>query len=120
MSLNLSKIRIRGKSGIHGKDDFKTSIFSKDMFSRSQVLTFRVNLSHQLRAGNLTLPSKFFIEKLKSRFLTMRLNLRKSESAENLESTEKMTLRLVSFHKISLVETKFLTFIGLFLMIHFE
>ena len=29
-----------------------------------------------------------------------------SESAENLESTEKMTLRLVSFHKISSLETK--------------
>ena len=30
----------------------------------------------------------------------------KSESAENLESTEKMTLRPVSFHKISSLETK--------------
>ena len=38
----------------------------------------------------------------------------KSESAENMESTEKMTLRLVSFHKTSSFETKSLTFMTYF------
>ena len=79
----------------------------------SDILIYRLRLSELCE--NWTVRSHHILtgqntELLDNKWLTgIHGNLEsteKSESAENLESTEKMTLRLVSFHKISSLETK--------------
>ena len=70
-SLNLRKIGIRGKSGIHGKNDFKTRSFNKvDLHSRPN-LTFIDLISVSTWSGKSYYKTKHPHRKTQLEILTM-------------------------------------------------